>query len=240
MATVRLDKYIASTLVISRKDAAALLKRGHITVDGAVVTGGDTKVEPCAVQVCCDGKPLVYEAFLYLMLNKPRGLVCAHEDKRDGTVMSLFPAEYLAKGIACVGRLDKDTVGLLLVTNDGSLAHTLLSPKSHAKKTYLVTADKPFVPQDAETMRRGIVIEGKNTAPAYLEPGENPFTARVTLTEGKFHEVKRLCYACGEKNVLRLERTDFAGLHLDPSLAEGQWRALTAAEVALLKNVKNG
>ena len=236
--TLRLDKYIASALVLSRKDAAAAVRRGRVCVNGAAERSGDAKVDPARDSVTFDGAPVAYAEFLYFMLNKPAGLVCANEDKRDGTVMSLFPPEYLDKGIFTVGRLDKDTVGLLVVTNDGALAHTLLSPKSHAEKTYLVTADKPFLSEDIDTMRRGIVIEGKNTAPARLDlSSDNPYEARVTLTEGKFHEVKRLCYACGEKNVLALQRIRFAGLVLDQTLAEGKWRPLTGAEIKNLKSL---
>lgn len=235
MALVRIDKWIAQTLVISRKEASAAVRARRVTVNGRTV-GADEKVDPERDTVLFDGKPLAYTEHLYFMLNKPSGLVCANEDAHDGTVMALFPKEYRDKGLSTVGRLDKDTVGLLIVTEDGALAHRLLSPKQHVEKTYFVTADKPFVPEDIVVMRRGIVIEGKNTAPALLELCEHdPYSARVTLTEGKFHEVKRLCYACGEKNVTCLRRERFAGLELDATLAEGEWRALTAEELAVLK-----
>lgn len=212
-----------------------MIRAGRVTVNGQKSVS-DAKVDPETDTVTADGKPISYAQHLYFMLNKPAGLVCANEDKRDGTVLSLFPKEYRDKGLSTVGRLDKDTVGLLLVTNDGVLAHKLLSPKSHAEKTYFVRADKPFVPEDIETMRRGIVIDGKNTAPAQLELCESDrLCAHVTLTDGKFHEVKRLCYACGEKEVLYLRRDRFAGLVLDATLACGAWRALTEPEIALLR-----
>ncbi len=235
MALVRLDKWIAQTLIVSRKDASGMIRAGRVTVNGQKSVP-DAKVDPETDTVTADGTPIGYAKHLYFMLNKPAGLVCANEDKRDGTVLSLFPKEYRDKGLSTVGRLDKDTVGLLLVTNDGALSHKLLSPKSHAEKTYFVRADKPFAPEDIETMRRGIVIDGKNTAPARLELCESDaFCAYVTLTEGKFHEVKRLCYACGEKEVLYLRRDRFAGLVLDETLACGAWRALTEPEIALLR-----
>ena len=235
MAKIRLDKYIASALIISRKDAAALIKKGRITVNGLVEKSSDAKIEDGST-VVFDGERLVYSEHLYFMLNKPKGLVCASEDRRENTVISLFPKEYADKGISCVGRLDKDTVGLLLVTNDGALSHRLLSPKSETPKKYLVRTDKPFDVADIETMRRGIVIEGKNTAPAALEIcAENPFEATITVTEGKFHEVKRLCYACGEKEVVFLKRLEFGALRLDESLAEGEWRALTDEEIKMMK-----
>ncbi len=233
---VRLDKYISASLVISRKDASGLIRKGRVTVDGCLAKSADMKIDPDSSTVICDGEPLSYSEFIYIMLNKPKGLVCSSEDRRDNTVISLFPVEYTDKGISCVGRLDKDTTGLLLVTNDGALAHRLLSPKHHAEKKYFVTADKPFTEADIETMKKGIVIEGKNTAPALLELiHEKPECAYVTLTEGKFHEVKRLCYACGQKEVTALDRTEFAGLSLDPALAEGEWRLLTEDEINILK-----
>lgn len=231
---VRLDKCIASALVISRKDAAAIIRKGRVSINGVTEKNSDKKIEPDTCTVVCDGETLSYSEFIYIMLNKPKGLVCSSEDRRDNTVISLFPAEYTDKNISCVGRLDKDTTGLLIVTNDGSTAHKLLSPKHHAEKKYFVKCDKPFAEEDIETMKKGIVIEGKNTAPAFLELLEDKYTAYVTLTEGKFHEVKRLCYACGEKEVTALKRTEFAGLLLDENLAEGEWRMLTPEEVSIL------
>lgn len=232
---VRLDKLISATLVISRKDATVAIKKGRVSVNNEVIKKADLKVDPEKDTVVFDGEKISYSEHIYIMLNKPKGLVCASEDRKDNTVISLFPVEYTDKGISCVGRLDKDTTGILIVTNDGNLAHKLLSPKYKKEKVYFVTADKPFEEKDKETMQKGIVIDGKNTAPAALElTQDNPKSAFVTLTEGKFHEVKRLCYACGEKEVLELKRISFCGLDLDETLEEGQWRSLTDDEVALL------
>ncbi|MBQ8759342.1 MAG: rRNA pseudouridine synthase [Clostridia bacterium] len=232
---LRLDKYISQALVISRKDATLAIKKGRVTVNGEIIKKADIKVNPDADNVAFDGEKISYSEFIYIMLNKPKGLVCASEDRKDNTVISLFPVEYTDKGISCVGRLDKDTTGILIVTNDGALAHKLLSPKSHKEKIYYVASDKPFTEADKETMLKGIVIEGKNTAPAKLSLIDGqPMNAYVTLTEGKFHEVKRLCYACGEKEVLELKRTEFCGLKLDESLDEGEWRNLTPDEIEIL------
>ena len=242
MPLVRLDKFLSDALVLSRKDVCSAIRSGRVFVDGKCEKKADRKVDACQNEVTFDGAKVRYKTYIYIMMNKPAGFVCANDDKREKTVMSLFPKEYIDKGIACVGRLDKDTVGLLLLTNDGVLSHCLLSPKKHAEKTYLVTADKPFVPEDVCVMEKGIVIDGKNTAPAVLElmpVPSDPFTARVTLTEGKFHEVKRLCYACGQKEVTRLVRTHFAGLPLDSTLNEGQWRPLNDEEIKHLNNYKN-
>ena len=234
---VRLDKLISATLVISRKDATLAIKKGRVSINGEVVKKADIKVDETKDKITFDGESITYSEHIYIMLNKPKGLVCASEDRKDNTVMSLFPVEYTDKGVSCVGRLDKDTTGILIVTNDGALAHKLLSPKYEKEKVYYVTADKPFIEADKETMVKGIIIDGKNTAPAKLELlPDSPECAYVTLTEGKFHEVKRLCYACGEKEVLELKRTEFCGLKLDESLAEGEWRSLTEEEIAILMN----
>lgn len=231
---VRLDKFVSDALIIGRKDASVLIKRARVSVNGSPVKTPDLKINPDNDTVLADGKQIGYRKFIYIMLNKPKGLVCSNDDRKDGTVMSIFPKEYLDKGISTVGRLDKDTVGLLLVTNDGELSHTLLSPKKHAEKVYFVRTDKPFEKEDAETMKKGIVIEGKNTVPAKLELLDDKYTALVTLTEGKFHEVKRLCYACGQKEVLHLKRISFANLKLDETLAEGEWRELRSEEIKML------
>ena len=235
---IRLDKYISATLIISRRDAAEAIRKGRISVDGRIVKTVDYKMDPDKSVVMYDGQVISYSEYIYIMLNKPEGLICASRDAKDNTIMCLFPKEYIDKGIASVGRLDKDTTGLLLITNDGVLAHKLLSPKKQIKKKYYVTCDKPFSEEDKEVMRKGIIIEGKRTAPAILElVPERPECAYVTLTEGKFHEVKRLCYACCEKEVLALERVEFAGLFLDTDLEKGKWRMLEKKEVESLKEL---
>ncbi len=237
MASIRLDKYISSSLVISRKDASSIIKSGRVSIDGVAVKKAEKKINP-DVQTCTlDGNVLGYRENLYIMLNKPKGLICASEDARDKTVMSLFDKSYLDKGLFCCGRLDKDTVGILILTTDGVLSHRLLSPKHHAQKLYYVECDKPFSESDTALMREGITMDGKKTKPATLIiDKENPHNAKITLTEGKYHEIKRLCYACGQKEVLYLKRLSFGGLDLDTSLAEGEWRELTAKEIEILKS----
>ena len=238
MGKIRLDKYIADACLLPRKDATTAIRRGRVTVNDKLIRDAAYKTDETADTVTLDGETVRYRANLYYMLNKPAGYLCASEDKSGMTVLTLFPEEAVNKGIACVGRLDKDTTGLLLVTNDGALAHRLLSPKSGTKKVYAVECDKPFAAADIETMHRGIIIEGKNTAPAELVIDEdNPHRAAVTLTEGKFHEVKRLCYACGEKEVINLHRLTFGALKLDESLEEGQYRFLSDEEIAALNEM---
>ncbi len=236
MALTRIDKLISSCLVISRKDAVSLIKKGRVTIDGVPVKSGDTKVDPEKCIIAVDGQKIAYKEFIYIMLNKPKGLVCAASDSRDRTVLSLFDKTYADKGLFSCGRLDKDTTGLLLMTTDGALSHKLLSPKHHAKKVYLVTTDLPFTDSDVALMKEGIMMDGKKTQPAVLEITQDPTTAYITLTEGKYHEIKRLCYACGRKEVLSLHRVSFASLTLDENLEEGQWRELTDDEIKLLSD----
>lgn len=235
MAQIRLDKLISSSLVISRKDAAIMIKSGRISVDGAVIKKGEAKVDETAC-VTIDGEQVQYSENLYIMLNKPAGLISSTDDMREKTVLSLFDKSYADKGLFPCGRLDKDTVGLLIMTTDGALAHKLLSPKHHAQKLYYVQCDKPFTQADILLMKSGIMMDGKKTKEAILEICDDPCFGRITLTEGKFHEIKRLCYACGEKEVLFLKRLSFGGITLDESLEEGEWRNLTSNELEILKN----
>lgn len=233
MAKVRLDKYISSTLVVSRKDAVSLIKSGRVSVNGNVKPKGDDKVDDSLDEVLFDGQKLTFAENIYIMLNKPRGLISATDGQ--GTVLSLFDKAFSDKGLFPCGRLDKDTVGLLIMTTDGALAHRLLSPKHHAEKTYYVECDKEFTQDDVTLMKEGIMMDGKKTQPAVLEILDDPKTARITLTEGKYHEIKRLCYACRQKEVLLLKRLTFGGISLDESLSAGEWRELTDEELTILR-----
>ncbi len=233
MAKVRLDKYISSTLVISRKDASSLIKSGRISVSGNNKIKSDDKVDDTLDEVLFDGEKITFCENIYIMLNKPSGLISATDG--EGTVLSLFDKAFADKGLFPCGRLDKDTVGLLIMTTDGELAHRLLSPKHHAEKTYYVECDKEFSNSDTVLMKDGIMMDGKKTKPATLEILENSKTAHITLTEGKFHEIKRLCYACGRKEVLYLKRLTFGGIALDETLNEGEWRYLTDEELMTLR-----
>jgi len=233
---IRLDKLISSSLIISRKDAVSVIKSGRVCVDGVVVKKGDIKVAENA-DIKVDGKNVSYSEHFYIMLNKPAGLISSTDDNREKTVLSLFDKSYADKGLFPCGRLDKDTVGLLIMTTDGSLAHKLLSPKHHAEKLYFVRCDKPFGEEDILLMKQGIMMDGKMTKEAVLEIcDDDPCCGRITLTEGKFHEIKRLCYACRQKEVLYLKRLSFGGIELDENLDEGQWRNLTQNELEILKN----
>ncbi len=230
---IRLDKFISDAVPCTRKEATKYIKSKRVTVDGKVISASDTKIDEASAEVALDGKVFCYSKFIYIMLNKPNGLISATEDEREKTVMSLLPESYMTKGLFPAGRLDKDTTGLLILTNDGETAHRLLSPKYGKKKIYRVTAAKPFTLQDIEALKKGVDLDDGKTKPVGLEITDNPNVAYMTLTEGRFHEVKRICIALGNE-CIALERVSFAGLELDISLEHGQWRLLTEAEISEL------
>ena len=229
----RLDKILANTGRWSRKEAAELIKAGRVTVDGLPALCREDKY-PETAQFRVNGEAVSGERLVYLMLNKPAGLVSATDDPREKTVLSLLPEHLRRVGLFPAGRLDKDTVGLLLLTNDGELAHALLSPARHVDKTYLVRVDGVLDEADEDAFREGMELrDGLRCLPAELErcgPGE----ALVTLREGKYHQVKRMCAARG-KPVTFLKRQSFGPLTLDEGLAPGQWRPLTEEEEAALR-----
>ncbi len=229
---MRLDKYLHDLGFGSRKEIDHLLARRQVTVDGARVKKGATQVKPESV-VAIDGELLVYAPTVWLMLNKPAGVITATEDARHETVMDLLPERFARMQVAPVGRLDKDTTGLLLLTNDGALAHRLLSPKRHVEKIYDVRYEETLVPDAVARCAAGIDLGDFTSAPAalaLLEAGH----CRLTLREGKFHQVKRMLHALGGV-VVALERVAFGGLALDAALDAGQWRVLSEDEVAQLR-----
>lgn len=229
----RLDKYISDAVPCTRKEASKLIKGRRVTVNDAIVSIPDAKIDEKTASVALDGKEFSYSKYIYIMLNKPSGLISATEDEREKTVMSLLPESYMTKNLFPAGRLDKDTTGLLILTNDGETAHRLLSPKYNKKKVYRVTAEKPFSEADVKKLLKGVMLDDGMTKPVGLEITDNPNVAFMTLTEGRFHEVKRICLAL-DNLCIELERVKFAGLELDTKLARGEWRILTDSELELL------
>ena len=228
----RLDKRLAATGRWSRKEARELIRAGRVTVDGRPAAGPEQKVgeEPVLV----DGAPLEAAGPVYLMLHKPAGVVSATEDPRERTVLSLLPERYQKLGLFPVGRLDKDTEGLLLLTDDGPLAHRLLSPKRHVDKVYYAQVDGVLDREDCLAFAQGVALaDGYTCLPAALEPLEGGRAALVTVHEGRYHQVKRMLAARG-KPVTYLKRVRFGPLELDPGLEKGRWRALTEEEKELL------
>ena len=235
---MRLDKYLSQRLGLSRSDSRRLIARGSVTVNGAVCKKADTQLEENTAAVCVDGSPLAgqYQQFVYLMLNKPEGVVSATRDGRDTTVTDLVAADYPRRQLFPAGRLDKTSTGFVLLTDDGALAHDLLSPAHHVTKQYRVTLDTPLT----EAMRAGFaagvtLADGQRLAPAEVEPaGEDPCEVRVRLHQGVYHQIKRMFGVYGA-GVNALHREAIGAVALDPALAPGQWRELTAAELAALQ-----
>lgn len=229
----RLDKIISATGKKSRREVREMVRQGRVLVDGKPAPAADMKVDPQTAVILLDGEPLGYEKFTYVMLHKPAGVLTATEDRRQETVLDLLPPELCRRALSPVGRLDKDTEGLLLLTNDGQLAHRLLSPKSHVDKVYYARVDGALEPGDIAAFAAGMTLgDGLECLPAGLEI-LSPTEALVTLREGKFHQVKRMLAARG-KPVLYLKRLSMGRLRLDPALAPGAWRMLTEEERSAL------
>lgn len=229
----RLDKLLAGTGKWSRREVKALVRQGLVRVDGRLAASAEDKLDPAAAIVTVAGETISLCRFTYVMLHKPAGVLTATEDRKQPTVLDLLPPELRRIGLAPVGRLDKDTEGLLLLTNDGELAHRLLSPKYHVDKRYLARVDGELSATDAEAFARGMTLgDGLECLPAGLEllPGR---ACIVTLREGKFHQVKRMLAARGAP-VLYLKRLSMGPLTLDDSLAAGAYRLLRAEEISAL------
>lgn len=229
---MRLDKYLTECSGYSRKETKQLIGKGRVSINGEVVKRPECKVEPERDEIILDGNRLTFVEFEYYMLNKPAGVVSATTDSRDTTVVELLNG-ISNKELFPVGRLDKDTEGLLILTNDGELAHRLLSPKYHVDKTYYVELDNEIKDEDIKVFETGMDIgEKKMTKPARLERITSK-SAYVTICEGKYHQIKRMFAACG-KQVLYLKRISMGGIQLDEALGEGEFRPLTEGEMRLL------
>ncbi|EDN9504835.1 pseudouridine synthase [Listeria monocytogenes] len=232
---MRLDKLLSHTGFGSRKEVKPLLKSGAVVVNGTIQKDSKTQVNPDKDQITVHGTPVVYQEFVYFMLHKPQNVVSATEDNVSETVIDLLAQEDTLTDPFPVGRLDKDTEGLLIITNDGTLAHNLLSPKKHIDKTYYAKIDGEVTAADVEAFAAGIELDdGYTCKPASLEI-ITPNEINVTIQEGKFHQVKRMFAARG-KTVSYLKRISMGNLQLDESLELGEYRPLTEAELAILQN----
>lgn len=229
----RLDKLLAGTGRWSRREVKELVRQGQVRVDGVIAAAAEQKIDPSAA-VTVAGETVALGGCTYLLLHKPAGVLTATEDRRQPTVLELLPAEYRRRGIAPVGRLDKDTTGLLLLTDDGELAHRLLSPKYHVDKRYLAQVDGALGQADVEAFAGGITLaDGTECLPAGLEL-LSEHRCIVTLRQGKFHQVKRMLASRGAP-VVTLHRLSMGALTLPETLLPGQWRPLTEAEVNTLR-----
>lgn len=233
MAAQRLDKIIASTGRWSRREVKDLVRQGRVTVDDVPARSAEEKADPEQAVIAVNGEKLNWRRYTWVMLNKPAGYLSATEDGRGATVLDLLPQDLQRQGLFPVGRLDKDTEGLLLLTNDGELAHRLLSPKYHVDKRYLARVDGELSAADTEAFARGMTLgDGLECLPAGLEVLPDRVCI-VTLREGKFHQVKRMLAARGAP-VLYLKRLSMGPLTLDDSLAAGAYRLLRAEEILAL------
>lgn len=232
----RLDKLLAGTGKWSRREVKALVRQGLVRVDGRLAASAEDKLDPAAAIITVAGETIALHRFTYVLLHKPAGVLTATEDRKQPTVLDLLPPELRRIGLAPVGRLDKDTEGLLLLTNDGELAHRLLSPKYHVEKRYFARVDGELSAADAEAFARGMTLgDGLECLPAGLEVLPDRVCV-VTLREGKFHQVKRMLAARGAP-VLYLKRLSMGPLTLDDSLAAGAYRLLRAEEISALYRV---
>ncbi len=235
MPLIRLDKYLADLGLGSRKELKELIRRGRVTVDGTALRRPEQKLDPEKSSVCLDGAALHYQKHHYYMMDKPAGVLTATEDARQKTVLDLLDPRLRRMGLFPVGRLDKDTSGLLLLTDDGDFAHRLLSPKSGVEKLYYARVEGNPSAEDVDAFRRGLVLrDGTACRSAGLEligPGE----CLVTVTEGKYHQVKRMLASRGTP-VLALRRLKIGRLELDGALGPGGIRALTEEDLCRLFN----
>lgn len=232
---MRLDRFLSGQLSISRADAKELIKKRLVTVNGETAKLFDMKIDPASAAVCAEGKPVAYREHIYIMLNKPAGTVCATRDRLTETVLELIPPELRRQGLFPAGRLDKDTVGFVLITDDGVFAHEILSPKKHVNKKYFAVLEKNIRPQDIEAFKSGIVIDGgERCLPAELEVTEKPNEVFITIREGMYHQIKRMAEAA-DNRVLYLKRVSIGGLKLDAGLAEGECREIAPEELELIK-----
>ncbi len=230
---LRLDKFLSGQLGISRADAKELIKKRFVTVNGGTAKLCDMKINPERDAVCC---ALTYREHIYIMLNKPAGVVCATRDRLSETVLELIPREIRRKNLFPAGRLDKDTEGFVLITDDGEFAHAILSPKRHVDKRYFAVLENPACEEDVKLFALGMTIDGgEKCLPAKLELTENPKEVFITLREGKYHQIKRMAEASGNR-IVYLRRVSIGGLELDKRLKAGECREISPEELRQLKN----
>ena len=240
---MRLDKFLVACAVGSRTEVKNFLKSGRVTVNGKKEKSAKLQINEGTDEIHFDGEKLEYEEFVYYMMNKPQGVISATEDPKHKTVLDLLDDLARSKEVFPVGRLDIDTHGLLLLTNDGKLAHALISPKRHVDKTYLAQVKGIMTNEDIETFAQGIPLKDFICQPAKLElvsidTEKDQSLVRVTIAEGKFHQVKRMVAYCG-KEVVDLQRLTMGTLTLDEDLKRGEWRRLSKEELeGLLESVQ--
>ena len=230
----RIDKILSVSLGCSRTDAKVFIRRGVVFVDGDIVKSSNQKVDEVNSQIICNGSEIVYNKYVYIMLNKPKGVVSASKGEGDVTVIDILPDEMKRKNLFPAGRLDKDTTGFVLITDDGEFAHNILSPKKHIEKTYIARLDKPFGENEIKAFENGIELKDGVCMPATLRAINSEKTlAQVIIKQGMYHQIKRMFAKFG-LNVVELKRIKMGGLELDENLKEGQARYITRDEKSKL------
>lgn len=237
----RLDKILASQGTLSRRDVKDLIRKGLVTVNGVVVKDSSQKIDENKDVVFFNGEELTLKKHIYIMLNKPQGVVSASESEQDETVVDLVPDSLYRKGLFPAGRLDKDTTGFVLITDDGDFAHKILSPKNHIFKTYIAGLEHSLGNAEIEMLENGITLgDGtvlKEAKVEIIEDGDKPFV-KIMICEGKYHQVKRMFAAAGNK-VISLHRSKMGSLELDSTLKPGECREITMEELLLVQSNKN-
>ncbi len=236
----RIDKIIASALSVTRSEAKTLVKQKQVQKNGVTVKSADEKADLQQDVITVGGRKIEYNKYVYIMMNKPQGVISSTDGSKTGekTVLDILPEGFGRRGLFPAGRLDKDTTGFLLITDDGEFAHNILSPKKHIEKTYVAVLDKPVQPSDIAAFEQGVEIGGELCLPAKLKPiSSDGKTAEVVISQGMYHQVKRMFASRGIK-VLELKRTKMGALELDGTLAPGQCRFINNDELALIFSEK--
>ena len=235
---MRIDKFLSNMGVATRTESSRAARAGLILVNGKPVKKADVHIDPEKDMITYCGRKIEYRKYTYILMNKPDGVVSATEDGRDKTVIDLLPEELQKLNLFPCGRLDKHTLGLVMLTDDGDLAHRLLSPKHHVKKKYRFESKFPLTDEEIEYLEKGATLEdGYVTKPSRIELFEDKRSGYITLTEGKYHQIKRMLESVNNK-ITYLERITFGPLALDEKLARGEWRFLTQNEIDELEKHK--
>lgn len=234
----RLDKIVATALQISRKDAISLIKSGRVNENGVALKDAKKKLDENTAELFLDENRIYYYKYVYIMMNKPKGIISASDGKGDKSVIDILPAEMKRKNLFPAGRLDKDTTGFMLITDDGEFAHSILSPKNHIPKTYIAKLDKQFDETVVKEFESGVKLKDEKCMGAKLEAADGDFcTARVEIKQGMYHQVKRM-FACFGLKVVELKRIKMGNLYLDESLKEGECRYISEKELSMISDKK--
>lgn len=232
---MRLDKFFTTTATLTRSHAQKEIRSGHISVNGITIKNPDFHIDPENDEVVYDGNKITYSKFIYIIMNKPRNVVSATTDVREKTVLDLLPDGMRNLGLFPCGRLDKDTTGLVILTNDGVAAHNALSPKRHVKKLYRFTVADPYSDEDILSIEQGITLkDGYTTKPCKIKRIDT-CNGYIMLTEGKYHEIKRLFGARGNK-IISLSRESFGNVNIG-NLSDGEWRFMSEEEISTFTQV---